>query len=105
MVRITIELIPDGDETQAKPLGKIVIVNDGTGTETAGNYTAEIGHTGRYIGRLPDPYKVATVKNFNRRHSIYALLQKVLAGMRNPPKPATSAFPPDQKKPDTDILP
>ncbi|WP_432261727.1 hypothetical protein [Cupriavidus sp. TMH.W2] len=38
MLRIQVQLIPDGDETATRLLGEVEIVNDGTGTELTGNY-------------------------------------------------------------------
>lgn len=38
MLRIQVQLIPDGDETATRLLGEVEIVNDGTGTEFTGNY-------------------------------------------------------------------
>lgn len=39
MIRITVELLPGGDESRAKVLGTALIANDGTGTQTTGNYS------------------------------------------------------------------
>jgi hypothetical protein len=39
MIRITVEMIPHGDETQKSLLGFMEIANDGTGGEMLGNYT------------------------------------------------------------------
>ena len=38
MIRITIELVPYGDESRRKIIGTGEIVNDGTGTKAIGNY-------------------------------------------------------------------
>ena len=38
MLRLTLTLIPRGDERQVRELGRAEIENDGTGTETIGNY-------------------------------------------------------------------
>lgn len=38
MLRVTVELLPHGDESQRKVLDVIDIVNDGTGSESVGNY-------------------------------------------------------------------
>ena len=40
MLKITIELLPGGDETKSRVLGEATIVNDETGTLTRGNYKA-----------------------------------------------------------------
>ena len=40
MLRITVELLPGGDESRKKHLGTATITNDGTGDEHRGNYVA-----------------------------------------------------------------
>lgn len=42
MLRITIDLLPNGSENDAEKLGVIEIWNDGTGTEEIGNYRYRI---------------------------------------------------------------
>lgn len=59
MLRVTIELLPHGDETQAKIMGQATIANDATGDADWGNYTVALStwhdpprkwKTGRVIG-------------------------------------------------------
>lgn len=38
MLRVTVEIVPHGDESRAETLTEIFIGNDGTGTHEAGNY-------------------------------------------------------------------
>ncbi|WP_029047016.1 hypothetical protein [Cupriavidus sp. amp6] len=38
MLRVRIELVPNGDEAASRLLGDLEIINDGTGTEFTGNY-------------------------------------------------------------------
>lgn len=38
MIRVTVELFPNGDETRRRVLTEFDIANDGTGTEMRGNY-------------------------------------------------------------------
>lgn len=40
MIRITVEMIPHGDESKKRPLAMMEIANDGTGDDTTGNYCA-----------------------------------------------------------------
>lgn len=40
MLRVRVELIPNGDEAGARLLGELEIVNEGTGTEVTGSYVA-----------------------------------------------------------------
>lgn len=41
MLRVTVELLPGGNERLAQVLGVFRIWNDETGTESVGNYVAE----------------------------------------------------------------
>ncbi len=60
MLRITIELIPNGDPSKAKVLGSMDIINDGTGSAEFGNYRGELqAEYGTRKGRLT---------GFNRQH-------------------------------------
>jgi hypothetical protein len=38
MLRVTVELLPCGDESRRRTLASMDIANDGTGTRTVGNY-------------------------------------------------------------------
>ncbi len=62
MIRITIQLIPKGDESRARTLGKMEIANDATGNQDVGNYegTLHAEYT-RPEGRK------GRVSDFNRR--------------------------------------
>lgn len=42
MIRLTLELLPLGDERHKRHLGTIHLINDGTGTRTCGNYTVRL---------------------------------------------------------------
>lgn len=55
MIRVTIEIVPHGDEGRARVIGSGTIINDGTGTPDSGNYEYNItfrDHTvsGKYTG-------------------------------------------------------
>jgi hypothetical protein len=70
MLRITVELIPGGDEGRKRTIATMEIANDGTGTPDLGNYTgtlhAEYTKAGRRVGR---------VCNFHRRQqSVWSLV-------------------------------
>jgi hypothetical protein len=84
MLRVTIELLPLGDETRKRTLGTIDIANDGTGTFERGNYMVRLGKFGgrgvwrrgavtQFPRRSMGPYDlllralVATVGDRNRR--------------------------------------
>ena len=44
MIRITVELVPHGDESRARVLAHGIIANDGTGTLERGNYNFVLGY-------------------------------------------------------------
>ncbi len=59
MIRVTVELLPGGDESKVKHLGTAYITNDGTGDFDTGNYDIKLSKwgqpnsiwkTGRFIG-------------------------------------------------------
>lgn len=73
MIRITVELIPHGDEsimTQRRVLGTLEIANDGTGTLHEGNYN------GILHAEYTDPAgRKGKVLKFNRRkQSVWSLI-------------------------------
>lgn len=47
MIRVTVELVPRGDETKKQHLGTAEIINDGTGTLETGNYTIHLSRWGQ----------------------------------------------------------
>lgn len=83
MIRVTIELLPHGFETNKKHLGTIDIANDATGTLTSGNYKAKLSKR----GNPKSIWKTAEIKNFPRKQKgAYDLLYLVLknsVGERN----------------------
>jgi hypothetical protein len=76
MLRVTIELLPRGDESRARKIGTLLIANDATGTETIGNYrgTLHAEYTG--LGG-----RTGHVENFNRKtQSVWSLVGAFLKG-------------------------
>lgn len=69
MIRVTVELIPFGDEDHKKGLGIVEIINDGTGNHKLGNYTIYIDSNKR-----GDKFKI---KKFVRKHGFWKLLTEV----------------------------
>lgn len=47
MIRVTVELVPRGDESRARILCRGLIVNDGSGTLRTGNYRFSLSQQGR----------------------------------------------------------
>jgi len=61
MLLITIELWKYGDLNKRKIIGTAMITNDGTGTESHGNYTARI------CGKMGSKFKQVEIDNFPRK--------------------------------------
>ncbi len=90
MLRITIELVPCGDESRARVIASGIIANTGTGTATRGDYRVELRDA---LGRR---WKSCAIQDFPRKRLLawdllYRILEK-LVGNRNraliPPAPA-----------------
>lgn len=77
-VVIKIELWPHGDQAQARPLGGLIIDNDGTGDAVFSNYNVTAMHAGMYFGKRKEPFKTGKVLNFRRSLSPYRLLCRAL---------------------------
>ena len=75
MLRVTIELLPHGDEPATKTW-RGTIANDGSGTRTYGNYIATFFKEDGREDRLE------YVAHFPRRHGPWALLAEALQGLR-----------------------
>lgn len=70
MIRVTIELISAVDPSKDRVLGRMIIKNDGTGTQEVGNYTAEL-----HAEYTPTLGRSGAVRNFNRRQqSVWSLV-------------------------------
>ena len=70
MLRVTVELIPYGDESRKRSLAVMEIANDGTGDYEVGNYTGTL-HA-EYTGAEGRKGKVV---QFQRRHqSVWSLI-------------------------------
>jgi hypothetical protein len=71
MLRITVELIPRGIESQKEHLGSIEIYNTGTGNLTTGNYA--------YVVRDKDRVaKEGSIFGHKRDASFWKLIRRVL---------------------------
>lgn len=74
MLRVTIELVPHGDESRKSTLATAIIANDGTGDATTGNYDARF-----YDKSGTKLWKGAKVTGFPRRRRLpWDLLQRAL---------------------------
>ena len=66
MIVVKIEIWPFGSESKKREIGKVIIINDGTGNNIIGNYKVQIED------------KIAEIKNHHREESVYKLLLKSL---------------------------
>lgn len=64
MLVITVELAPGGDMTSRRHLGTMLIVNDGSGSATTGNYDVTLSKW----GRPASIWKRGRVEGFPRQH-------------------------------------
>lgn len=75
MIRVTVELVPHGDESRARVLARGTIANDGTGTLRRGNYRYSLSQQ----GRLNTATREGAVTNFPRlSKNVWHLLALVL---------------------------
>lgn len=74
MLRITVELVPFGNEVNRKMIGQVLIVNDGTGDMTTGFYRALVQEDDDPERRT----KKIRINNFERSRGAVALLKEVL---------------------------
>jgi hypothetical protein len=70
MLRVTVELVPHGNEQEKSIIGLMEIVNKGNGTESIGNYFYSLGdgkiiNSGQYNG-------------FNRSLGFWRLIERIL---------------------------
>jgi hypothetical protein len=83
VIRVTVELLPKGDESRKRHIGSIEIANDGTGTALKGNYMVRLAK----FGRPEATWKRGAVIGFARQsQGPYDLLLKALVatvGARN----------------------
>ena len=81
MIRVTIELIPNGNIETKKSLGHIDIINGGTGTIKRGNYTYSVVEHDHLKGTNLIHY-IPVLEGKNVKHkrmdSVFKLLYRVL---------------------------
>jgi len=71
MIRIKIELVPHGNEALTETLGKILIINDGSGNKEMGNYNYML-----FDGKGEMIYK-GQYKKFPRALGFWRLIQEI----------------------------
>jgi len=73
MIRITVELVPFGFEQRKRIIGTATIVNDGSGTQTHGNYSYE------FVSRRGVRWRSGVIGGFPRkRRNVWELLRRCL---------------------------
>ena len=77
VLRITIELLPHGDEDQAKLIAQANIVNNGSGTRDIGNYNYVLGEE-----HGSSNWKASSIEGFPRERvaglNVWDLVYRVL---------------------------
>lgn len=73
MLRVTIELVPFGDEEEASRIATMLIGNDGTGDRKHGSYAYAYNYSDR-----PDDPVSGTITRFPRSQGAWALIKKIL---------------------------
>lgn len=73
MLRITVELVPFGDEDRKRQIGEMVIANDGHGDYAA--WTAPDGWSG-------EPARYGVLLNYDRSQSVWELIRLMLEAIR-----------------------
>lgn len=94
MLKVRIELVPDGDQESTRTLAELEIANDGTGTEFTGNYNVVLRE---FSGGSAVPYVDETQavihdveRDLMRPTQLVAIALSILA----PVKRTMAAFPP-----------
>ena len=77
-LRVTVEIIPHGDESRKSKLAVVEIVNDGTGTKELGNYRMRA--EGEVVGGW-DLFAVGELKGFRRERGYMACVSECLKNM------------------------
>lgn len=70
MLVVKLEIWPHGNEASAREVGRLLIANDGTGTEAVGNYTAVMEDASCRL--------VGSVANFERKRTVWRLVYRAL---------------------------
>ena len=82
MVVVKIELWPYGIKERAREIGRLNIVNDGSGDTRIGHYKVEVKHGGIFSGKEGN-WKTGVVKNHKRILSPYHLVYRAIKNALN----------------------
>ena len=69
MIRVTVEVVPQGDQGFAKKIAGMQIINDGTGDHGKGNYNVYLYHDESFSGS-----SFGRVENWNRKRPVWDLI-------------------------------
>jgi len=72
MLRVRVEVVPFGVESNSREIGQMIIANDGTGDFSSGNYVFVYSDT-------HGEYAEGTVKNFARAEGFWKLVSECLS--------------------------
>jgi hypothetical protein len=72
MIRVRVEIVPFGVESDSREVGQMVIANDGTGDNFHANY-------GFVYSNTHGEYSEGTVKNFARKNGFWELISECLS--------------------------
>lgn len=93
MLRVTIEIIPNGDTKRTRTLAQIDIVNDETGSEWDGHYTAHLQQFSHAAGRGSAVYhQYAEIRDIERDMVHPVQLTAVALDVFAPPLKRTMAM-------------
>lgn len=94
MLRVTIELVRDGDELLTQKLAQLDIVNDQTGTAWTGHYNAQL----TLFERDGDTFvKTARIEDFDRHMPPVVLVSYALARLEPYKRTLSSGHAPEKK--------
>ena len=93
MLRVTIEVIPDGDSERTRTLAQLDIVNDETASEWVGHYTAHLQHFSHAAGGgSAVDHQYAEIRNIERDMVHPVQLTAVALNVFAPPLKRTMAM-------------
>jgi len=72
MLRVRVEVVPFGVESNSREIGQMIIANDGTGDSSSGNYVFVYSDTHGEYGE-------GTVKDFARANGFWELVSECLS--------------------------
>ena len=77
MIRVRVDLVPFGNEDEAKEIGQLVLANDGYGNAFTGNYVFV------YADNSGEEHE-GSVKDFPRKQGIWKLISECLNSSQEP---------------------